>query len=49
MYWISPANGDRSVPVGLVVPAALAAEDPQCPVVAQASFWRLGGGLPGGA
>jgi hypothetical protein len=31
------------MPVGLVVPVAPAAEDPQCAVVAQASFWRLGG------
>jgi hypothetical protein len=29
------------MPIGLV--AAAATEDPQCAVVAQASFWRLGG------
>jgi len=31
------------VPVGLAVVAA-AAKDPRCVVLAQASFWRLGGG-----
>jgi hypothetical protein len=30
------------MPVGLAA-AAVATEDPQCAVVAQASFWRLGG------
>ena len=39
---ISPASGNKSVPVGLT--AVAATEDPQCAVVAQASFWRLGGG-----
>ena len=43
---LSPASGNKSVPIGF---AAAATEDPQCAVVAQASFWRLGGGLPGGA
>jgi hypothetical protein len=38
---ISPASGNKSVPIGL---AAAATEDPQCAVVAQASFSRLGGG-----
>ena len=37
---ISLASGNKSVPVGLV---AAATEDPRCAVVAQASFWRLGG------
>ena len=31
------------MPVGLTTAAAVAMEDPQCAVVAQASFWRLGG------
>ena len=39
---VSPASGNKSVPVGFA--AAAAAEDPRCVVVAQASFWRLGGG-----
>jgi hypothetical protein len=39
---ISLASGNKSVPVGLAVAAAT--EDPQCVVVAQVSFWRLGGG-----
>ena len=34
---ISPASGNKSVPIGLA-----AIEDPPCAVVAQASFWRLG-------
>ena len=37
---ISPTSGNKSVPVGL----AAAVTDPRCAVVAQASFWRLGGG-----
>ena len=40
---LSPASGNKSVPIGLAT-AAAATEDPQCVVVAQASFWRLGGG-----
>ena len=39
---ISPASGNKYVPVGLA--AVAATEDPQCVVVAQASFWRLDGG-----
>ena len=39
---VSPASGNKSMPIGLV--AAIAVEDPQCAVVAQASYWRLGGG-----
>jgi hypothetical protein len=35
---ISPASGNKSVPVGL----AAATKDPWCAVVAQASVWRLG-------
>ena len=38
---VSPASGNKSVPVGLVVVATM--EDPQCVVVAQESFWWLGG------
>jgi hypothetical protein len=38
---VSPTSGNKSVPVGLVVAAK---EDPWCAMVAQASFWRLGGG-----
>ena len=41
---ICPASGNKSVPIGLVTVAATVTEDPQCAVVAQASFWRLGGG-----
>ena len=41
---ISPASGNKSVPIGLVTVAAVVTEDPQCAVVAQASFWRLGDG-----
>ena len=37
-----PASGNKSVPVGLA--AVAAAEYPQCDVVAQVSFWRLGSG-----
>ena len=37
---VSPASGNKSVPVGLAA-ATTAMEDPQCAVVAQASFWRL--------
>ena len=40
---VSPTSGNKSMPVGLAA-AAAATEDPQCAVVAQASFWRLGGG-----
>jgi hypothetical protein len=40
---ISPASGNKSVLVGLAAAAAVAMEDPECVVVAQASFWRLGG------
>ena len=43
---LSTPSGNKYVPVGLatavVAPAAI--EDPQCAMVAQASFWRLGGG-----
>ena len=40
---ISPASGNKSVPVRLA--ATVLVEDPCCAaVVAQASFWRLGGG-----
>jgi hypothetical protein len=39
---VSPASGNKSVLVGLAVVAVV--EDPRCAVVAQASFWRLGGG-----
>ena len=39
---VSPTSGNKSVPIGLAV--VVAAEDPRCAVVAQASFWRLGGG-----
>jgi hypothetical protein len=39
---ISPASGNKSIPIGLVA-ATAAMEDPQCAVVAHASFWRLGG------
>ena len=41
---LSPASGNKSMPVGLATVAAAAIEDPQCAMVAQASFWRLGGG-----
>ena len=41
---ISPVSGNKSVPVGLTTVVAVAMEDPQCDVVAQVSFWRLGGG-----
>jgi hypothetical protein len=40
---IFPASGNKSMPVGLMAATVLATEDPQCAVVAQASFWRLGG------
>jgi hypothetical protein len=41
---ISPASGNKFVPVGLAA-AAAAREDPQCAVVvAQAFVWRLGDG-----
>ena len=40
---LSPASGNKSVPIGLAT-AAATTEDPQCVVVAQASFWRLGSG-----
>ena len=41
---ISPASGNKSVPIGFAA-AAVAAKDPWCAtMVAQASFWRLGGG-----
>ena len=47
---LSPASGDKSMPIGLVTAvSAMATEDPQCDVVAQASFWRQAVGLPGGA
>ena len=39
---ISPTSGNKFVPIGLAVVAAT--EYPQCAVVAQVSFWRLGGG-----
>ena len=39
---VSPVSGNKSMLVGLTAVAAM--EDPQCVVVAQASFWRLGGG-----
>ena len=41
---VSPASGNKSVPIGLAAAVATATEDPQCAMVAQASFWRLGGG-----
>jgi hypothetical protein len=44
---VSPASGNKSVPIGLA--AAVAAKDPRCAMVAQASFWRLSGGSSGGA
>ena len=41
---VSPASGNKFVPVGLAAAAVAAAtEDPHCAIVAQASFWRLGG------
>ena len=40
---ISPASGNKFVPVGLVV--VVEAEDPWSAVVAQASFWWRGGAL----
>ena len=39
---ISPASGNKSMPVGLAAVAAV--EDPWCAVVAPMSFCRLGGG-----
>jgi hypothetical protein len=39
---ISPTSGNKFVPVGLAA-AAAAMKDPQCAVMAQVSFWRLGG------
>ena len=39
---VSPASGNKSMPIRLAAVAAM--EDPQCAMVAQASFWRLGGG-----
>ena len=44
---VSPTSGNKSMPVGFAATAA--AEDPRCVMVAQVSFWRLGGGLPSGA
>ena len=41
---ISPASGNKFVPVGLATAAAAVTKDPQCAVVAQESFWRLGSG-----
>jgi hypothetical protein len=42
---LSPASGNKYVPIRLVtLVVAAAMEDPQCAMVAQASFWRLGGG-----
>ena len=41
---VSPASGNKFVPVGLATVVVVATEVPQCAVVAQASFWRLGGG-----
>ena len=41
---ISLASGNKSMPVGLATTMVAATEDPRCVVVAQASFWRLGGG-----
>ena len=43
---ISPSGGNKSVPVRL---AAVVKEDSRCVVVAPMSFWRLDGGLAGGA
>jgi hypothetical protein len=40
---ISPASGNKYVLVGLAVAATVVMEDLECAVVAQASFWRLGG------
>ena len=41
---LSLASGNKSMPIGLVVVMTVAAmEDPQCAVVAEVSFWRLGG------
>ena len=39
---VSSTSENKSVPIGLA--AATVVEDPWCVVVAQASFWRLGGG-----
>ena len=39
-----PVSGNKSMPIGLATAMTAAMEDPQCVVVAQASFWRLGGG-----
>ena len=39
---ISPASEKKSMSVGLEAMAVV--EDPRCVMVAQASFWRLGGG-----
>jgi hypothetical protein len=39
---ISPSSGNKFVPIRLA--AAVAADDPQCAMVALASFWRLGDG-----
>ena len=44
---VSPASENKPMPVGPAAATAatvVAMEDPQCVVVAQASFWMLGGG-----
>ena len=42
---ISPASGNKYVPAGLAVAAAMEAENLQSAMVAQASFWWRGGVL----
>ena len=47
LNWISPTSGNKYVPTGLAMVAAVVeAEDPRSAVVAQASFWWRGGALP---
>jgi hypothetical protein len=43
LNWISPTSGNKFGPVGLAA-TATTVEDPQCSMVAQVSFWWLGGG-----
>ena len=40
---IASASGNKFMSVGLATVATATTEDPLCAVVAQASFWRLGG------
>ena len=41
---VSPTSGNKYVPIRLATAVAVVMEDLQCAMVAQASFWRLGGG-----